>query len=211
MIEQKILKKSGVLLLLTFCFFGSYAQDDALARNEIEAHRKKQEAEMRDKKESPLEPKDRKKFKHLNYYPIDLKYRVAAKFVRTENQPMFKMKTTTTRLPDYVKYGEVVFTIDGAEYKLNVYQSPDIMRNPGYEDYLFIPFTDKTNGTETYEVGRYIEFRIPKSEDVIVDFNQCYNPYCSYSPRFSCPIPPAENDLAIAIPAGEKKFKDTSH
>lgn len=206
MIKRKILKKSGVILLLTFCFLGSYGQDDVLARNEIEAHRKKQEDEMRDKKESPLDPKDRKKFKHLNYYPIDLKYRVAAKFVRTENQPMFKMKTTTTRLPEYVKYGEVVFTIDGAEYKLNVYQSPDIMKNPGYEDYLFIPFTDKTNGNETYEVGRYIEFRIPKSEDVIVDFNQCYNPYCSYSPRFSCPIPPAENDLPIEIPAGEKKF-----
>ena len=119
---------------------------------------------------------------------------------------MFKMKTTTTRLPEYVKYGEVVFTIDGTEFKLSVYQSPDIMKNPGYEDYLFIPFTDKTNGNETYEVGRYIEFRIPKSEDVIVDFNQCYNPYCSYSARFSCPIPPAENDLPIEIPAGEKKF-----
>ena len=206
MIKRTILKKSGVILLLTFCFLASYGQDDVLARNEIEAHRKKQEDEMRDKKESPLDPKDRKKFKHLNYYPIDLKYRVAAKFVRTENQPMFKMKTTTTRLPEYVKYGEVVFTIDGAEYKLNVYQSPDIMKNSGYEDYLFIPFTDKTNGNETYEVGRYIEFRIPKSEDVIVDFNQCYNPYCSYSPRFSCPIPPAENDLPIEIPAGEKKF-----
>jgi uncharacterized protein len=207
MIERKILWKSGVLLaLLTFSFINAYTQDDVLAKNEIEAHRKKQEGEMRDKEKSPLDPKVRKKFKHLNYYPIDLKYRVAAKFIRTENQPMFKMKTTTTRLPEYVKYGEVVFSIDGDEYKLNVYQSPDIMKMPGYEDYLFIPFTDKTNGGETYEVGRYIEFRIPTSENAIVDFNQCYNPYCSYSPRFSCPIPPVENDLPIAIPAGEKKF-----
>lgn len=196
-------------MLLTFCFLKLHAQGDGVS--EIEAHRKKQESEMRDKVKSPLDKKDRKKFKHLNYYPIDLKYRVAAKFIRTENQPMFKMKTTTTRLPDYVKYGEVVFTIDGTEHKLNVYQSPDVMKKPGYEDYLFIPFTDKTNGNETYEVGRYIEFRIPKSEEVIVDFNQCYNPYCSYSSRFSCPIPPVENDLPIEIPAGEKKFRDSSH
>jgi uncharacterized protein len=207
MIGRKNQLKSGVLtVLLTFFIAFGYAQEDVLAKKEIEAHRKKQESEMRNKEKSPLLPKDRKKFKHLNYYPIDLKYRVNAKFTRTENQPMFKMKTTTTRLPEYTKYGEVTFSLDGQDYKLNVYQSPDIMKMPGYEDYLFIPFTDTTNGNETYDVGRYIEFRIPTSEDVIVDFNQCYNPYCSYSPTYSCPIPPAENDLPIAIPAGEKKF-----
>ncbi|HEY0654675.1 MAG TPA: DUF1684 domain-containing protein [Chryseosolibacter sp.] len=207
MIGRTRFSKSGVVaVLLTFCFITGYTQDDVLAKKEIEDHRKEQENEMRDKEKSPLLPKDRKKFKHLNYYPIDLKYRVRAKFVRTENEPLFRMKTTTTRLPEYVKYGEVHFTLDGQAYKLNVYQSPEIMKRPGYEDYLFIPFTDKTNGKETYDVGRYIEFRIPTSEDVIVDFNQNYNPYCSYNHTYSCPIPPAENDLPIEIPAGEKKF-----
>lgn len=205
----RFLKSGVVVLLLTFSFSVLQAQEqEVLAKKEIEAHREKQQKEFRDKNKSPLLPKDRKKFKGLNYYPIDLKYRVAAKFVRTENEALFKMKTTTSRLPDYVKYGEVHFTIDGQPLKLEVYQSPDIMKRPGYEDYLFIPFTDLTNGHETYEVGRYIEFRIPKSEDVIVDFNQCYNPYCSYSPNFSCPIPPEPNHLPIAIPAGEKKFKE---
>jgi uncharacterized protein len=194
------------MIVLTFSLITVYGQDTSLAIKEIEDHRAKQEGEMRDKVKSPLQPKDRKKFKHLNYYPIDLKYRVDAKFVRTQNQPLFKMKTTTTRLPEYSKYGEVHFTIDAVDYVLNVYQNPEISKRPGFEDYLFIPFTDTTNGNETYEVGRYIEFKIPKSEDVIVDFNQCYNPYCSYSPTFSCPIPPVENDLPIAIPAGEQKF-----
>jgi uncharacterized protein len=207
MIERAKLSKSGLLMIvLTFCLIKVYGQGPALAIKEIEDHRKKQEGEMRDKEKSPLQPKDRKKFKHLNYFPIDLKYRVNAKFLRTENQPLFKMKTTTTRLPEYTKYGEVHFTIDAVDYVLNVYQSPEISQRPGFEDYLFIPFTDTTNGNETYDVGRYIEFKIPKSEEVIVDFNQSYNPYCSYSPTFSCPIPPAENDLPIAIPAGEKKF-----
>ena len=62
-----------------------------------------------------------------------------------------------------------------------------MIKRPGYEDHLFIPFTDLTNGDETYEVGRYIEFRIPESANVIVDFNQCYNPYCSYSPELFMP------------------------
>lgn len=163
---------------------------------------------MLDKSKSPLLSEDREKFKGLNYYPIDLKYRVPAKFVRTENMQLFKMKTTTTRLPEYVKYGEVLFTIDGQELKLEVYQSPDITKLEGYADYLFIPFTDITNGHETYDVGRYLEFRIPQSEDVIIDFNKCYNPYCSYNPNYSCPIPPEPNRLPIAIPVGEKKFKE---
>ena len=205
-----IFLKSGIgILFLTLSFTASYSQEDeALAREEILLHRKKQEEEFRDKEKSPLVQSDRKKFKGLQYYPIDLKYRVPAKFVRTENTALFRMKTTTDRLPEYVKYGEVHFKIDDQELKLEVYQSPDIMRMEGYQDYLFIPFTDATNGKETYEVGRYIEFKIPQSENVIVDFNKCYNPYCSYGGKYSCPIPPEPNQLQIAIPAGEKKFKD---
>jgi uncharacterized protein (DUF1684 family) len=118
------------------------------------------------------------------------------------------MKTTTTRLPEYRKYGEVYFTLKEVEYKLEVYQSPDIMKREGYENYLFIPFTDETNGNETYEVGRYLELRIPKSDEVILDFNLCYNPYCSYSPNYSCPIPPEVNRLPIEVRAGEKKYKN---
>jgi uncharacterized protein (DUF1684 family) len=202
-------KSGGCFIFLTFSALTLSAQDVA-AIKEIENHRLEQEAEFRDKKKSPLLKPDRRKFKGLNYYPIDLAYRVKAKFVKTENPVLFQMKTSTTRLPEYIKYGEVHFSIGAEPMKLEVYQSPDIIKRPGYEDYLFIPFTDTTNGHETYEVGRYLEFRIPASEDVIVDFNQCYNPYCSYGgPGYSCPIPPAANHLAVAIPAGEKKFKDT--
>ena len=202
-----VLAKPGVTILLAFCFFSGYSQPGTDAITEIEAHRRKQEQTFRNKEETPLLKRDRKKFKGLNYYPIDLKYRVQASFVKNEHPVLFKMKTTTTRLPDYIKYGEVHFTIDSQPFKLEVYQSPDIMKRPGYEDYLFIPFTDLTNGDETYDVGRYIEMRIPTTEEVTIDFNMAYNPYCSYSPNFSCPIPPAANDLPIRIPAGEKRFK----
>lgn len=193
---------------LIFIFVSTHAQTENDALKEIEEHRAKQHQEFKDKVKSPLIPKDRKRFKGLNYYPVDLKYRLPAKFIKTETPVFFTMKTTTDRLPVYSKYGEVHFEIDGQPLKLEVYQSPDLMKRPGYEDYLFIPFTDLTNGEETYEVGRYLEFRIPKTEDVIIDFNKCYNPYCSYGAgKYSCPIPPAANQLSIAIPAGEKKYK----
>lgn len=196
-----------IYLLSAFSLVVAKAQSDEAALKEIREHREKQEAEFRDSLTSPLEKKDRKEFKGLNYYPVDLKYRVKATFVKNEHPVLFKMKTSTTRLPDYVKYGEVHFTIDGQEHILEVYQSPEISRMPGFEKYLFIPFTDKTNGIETYDVGRYLDFQRPDSVDVIVDFNQCYNPYCSYNHSYSCPIPPAANALPIEINAGEKLYR----
>jgi len=120
---------------------------------------------------------------------------------------LFKMKTTTDRLPEYRKYGEVHFELDGEERVLEVYQGLDVAKKPGYEDYLFIPFTDETNGIDTYEVGRYMDLTIPTSEEVIIDFNKCYNPYCSYGSAYSCPIPPEVNHLPIKIEAGEMKYR----
>jgi uncharacterized protein len=200
-----------LVLLVAPAFFsrGAHAQvNDDAALQKIVDHRKKQESEFRDPEKSPLEKKDRKKFKGLKYFPVDLKYRVNARFVRNIKPEVFKMKTSTTRLPDYTTYATVYFTIDGLEYSLEVYQSPDLMKQEEYKDYLFIPFTDKTNGHETYDVGRYLELRIPEGDEIVLDFNLCYNPYCSYSPNYSCPIPPAVNNLPIEIKAGELKYKE---
>jgi len=198
--------KSIILFLGTFLLFGPLLAQIDSAVYDIEQHRKKQEEVFRDPEKSPLDKKLRKKFNGLNYYPINLDYRLKATFVKTENPTLFKMKTTTSRLPEYQKYGEVHFKLDGQDWVLEVYQSPEISKKPGYEDYLFIPFTDETNGIDTYEVGRYLEFRIPSSDHVIIDFNKCYNPFCSYGSGYSCPIPPEVNRLPLKIPAGEMKY-----
>lgn len=199
----------GMLVLITMCgsFVAGAQNTDEEAKEEIAKHRAKQESEFRDPEKSPLGKKGAKKFKGLNYYPVDLKYRVTAKFIPNEKPELFKMKTSTARLPEYSKYGDLVFTIDGVELKLEVYESPAISGNPEYANYLFVPFTDLTNGEETYHVGRYLDLKKPLSEEVILDFNLSYNPYCSYSPNYSCPIPPAANQLSIAIPAGEKMYE----
>jgi uncharacterized protein (DUF1684 family) len=73
---------------------------------------------------------------------------------------------------------------------------------------LFVPFKDKTSGITSYEGGRYIDIDIPTTDEVVLDFNKAYNPYCAYNSKYSCPIPPAVNSLAIEILAGEKAYKN---
>jgi len=159
-------------------------------------------------RESPLAEKDLKEFKGLDFYPIEQKYAVEATFIKAVNEQSFKMKTTGTRTPDYIKYGELHFTLDQTNYKLNVYQNIDLIKKAGFEDYLFLPFSDLTCGKESYIGGRYIDIRIPKDTTVVIDFNKAYNPYCAYNHKYSCPIVPLENDLDVAILAGVKKFHD---
>lgn len=160
-----------------------------------------------DPEESPLEENDLKEFKGLDFFEIDPAYIVKAEFVRTPSESPFTMKTSTDRLPVYVKYGELYFTLKGKDLTLNVYQNQELTKDPEYFDYLFLPFTDLTNGRSTYGGGRYMELRIPDSREVILDFNKAYNPYCAYSGKYSCPILPKENDLKVEIFAGVKSFE----
>lgn len=161
-----------------------------------------------DSTSSPLKKEDLKVFQALDFFPASADFFVQAKFIRTEKEKPFKMPTTTDRKPLYVKYGELHFTINDKKCKLNVYQNVEFSQKPGYKDDLFLPFTDLTSGVESYGGGRYIDVKIQEGENWVVDFNQAYNPYCAYNERYSCPIPPQENDLKVAIKAGVKKFHD---
>jgi uncharacterized protein (DUF1684 family) len=160
------------------------------------------------REESPLTDDDFKVFKGLDFYPINEKFIVEAKFTRTPNEKVFKMKTSTSRVPEYVKYGELLFTIDGKDFKLNLYQNIELIKKAGFEDYLFLPFSDLTCEKESYIGGRYIDMRISKGATMTIDFNKAYNPYCAYNYKYSCPIVPLENNLDIAILAGVKKFHE---
>ena len=90
----------------------------------------------------------------------------------------------------------------GKEYKLNVYQSIDLLKDRKYRNYLFIPFRDATSGKETYGGGRYIELTIPRADTIMINFNLAYHPYCAYTEGYNCPIPPRENYLPVKIEAG---------
>ena len=161
-----------------------------------------------DENESPLTKEDLKTFKALDFFEIDKNYQVEAQFELTPNTPVFEMKTTTDRLPLYRQYGIATFTLNGKELTLSVYQNQNLMADIEYEDYLFIPFNDKTNGTLSYGGGRYIDVNIPSKNEkiMVIDFNKSYNPYCAYNSKYSCPVPPSENNLDVKILVGVKAY-----
>ena len=145
----------------------------------------------------------------MAFFPVNETYLINCKFERTVNSPWFRMESSGQIKKNYRVYGTIRFIINDTAVTLSVYQSQDLMTTRQYRDHLFIPFTDKTSGEETYESGRYIDLEIKdiKNENVLIDFNRAYNPYCAYvSGKFNCPIPPAENRLPVAIRAGEKTF-----
>ena len=117
------------------------------------------------------------------------------------------MKTTTDRLPNYVKYGVVEFELESKSHQLDIFQNLDILDDEGYEDYLFLPFLDSTNGEGSYSGGRYVEGKIPEGDTIVIDFNSAYNPYCAYNDKYSCPIVPRSNFIDGYIRAGVKAFK----
>lgn len=165
-------------------------------------------SEYKDPATSPLPEKDLADFRGLDFFPVDSNYFVLARFVRTENEKAFKMKTSGPRTPEYVKYGELHFTLNGKALKLNLYRNIELSKKEAYRNHLFLPFSDLTNGKESYIGGRYIDMTVPEGDSAGIDFNQAYNPYCAYSPDYSCPIVPLENDLDVEIRAGVKKFHD---
>jgi uncharacterized protein (DUF1684 family) len=193
-----------VLLALFNVGFGQEKFDVAA----VEKFQKELNVEFADAKTSPLLPEDLAHFKALDFYPINEKAFVVAQFIRTENEKPFVMPTTGTKRPMYVKYGEAHFQLEGKEFKLNIYRNIELSKREEYKDHLFLPFSDLTSGKESYIGGKYIDLKIPSGNTIVIDFNLSYNPYCAYSYKYSCPKVPLENDLAIEIKAGVKKFHD---
>lgn len=153
---------------------------------------------------SPLKKEDLEKFTGLPFFEPNEKYFVKAKFIRTPDEKPFEMPTTTDRKPLYVKYGEIHFTLDGKECRLDVFQNVEFAKSPMYKNSLFLPFTDYTSGVCSYGGGRYLDVNIPEGDVIYLDFNKAYNPYCAYNYKYSCPIPPEQNDLPVEIKAGVK-------
>ncbi|WP_092208922.1 DUF1684 domain-containing protein [Bizionia echini] len=167
---------------------------------------RQQNADFKDASKSPLKAKDRKGFKTLDFFPVDSSAIVEATLKRTPDSDWFLMQTTTDRVSNERIYGIVTFELQGRPFELAVYQGQDLMTKAGFEDYLFLPFMDNTNGDSTYGGGRYLDLRIPEGDHMIIDFNKAYNPYCAYNAKYSCPIVPRNNYLDIKVEAGVKAF-----
>jgi uncharacterized protein len=155
-------------------------------------------------KESPLSDSAKKGFKTLSYFDPDFSYRIEAELERFEVDSTLTLRTSTAEEQTYRRYGKAVFVKDGKKVSLTLLQPTMGMK---LIPRLFVPFVDQSSGEESYEGGRYLETEMPDGNTLILDFNQAYNPYCTYNKTFSCPIPPRENFLPIRILAGERTFK----
>jgi len=165
--------------------------------SEISNFRKEKDELFGTTEDSPLTHEQKNDFKGLKYFPEDPEYHVLAKLEK-ENGGLIDIKTSAGDTEAYKRYGKIKFELDGKEQSLHVYKSTD-------SDHLFLAFRDKTNQSETYHDGRYVE---AEEEDgkIDLDLNYAYNPYCAYNDNFRCPITPEENTLDIEIKVGEKKF-----
>jgi uncharacterized protein (DUF1684 family) len=200
--------KRPIIVFFCISLFLSCSNKKTSYENEIKLFQYELNTQYSDIEESPLTEEDLKTFKALDFFPIDKNYKVEAEFELTPDTPIFEMPTTTERLPLYRKYGIAKFTLNGKRLELSLYQSQNLMTSLEFENYLFLPFNDTSNGKTTYGGGRFIDLEIPEkgSKTIIIDFNKAYNPYCAYNHKYSCPIPPAENNLPIEILVGVKDY-----
>lgn len=144
---------------------------------------------------SPLTPEQQAAFAGLTYYPPnpDLDLLVTVESFSEQEDVLFEMSSGDRQR--YRRYGQFTFQVDGETAQLTLFSGPH-----GY----FLPFADAGAGAETYGGGRYLEPESLGNNRFHVDFNLAYNPFCVYGPGWSCPLPPPENRLSVAIRAGEK-------
>lgn len=150
---------------------------------------------------------------YIAFYPPNRKLVVTANVKLLPEEKSFKMTTSSGKKKEARKYALLSFQIDGKPLQLYTYQLLALTAKEETALHLFLPFIDKTSGKESYGGGRYIDLEITdiKNNEVTIDFNKAYNPYCAFTTGYNCPIPPRENVLPVAIKAGERyqksKFK----
>jgi uncharacterized protein (DUF1684 family) len=101
--------------------------------------------------------------------------------------------------------GAIVFSRDGRDWRL------DTLLEAAGDDHLFVMFADGTSGHETYGAGRFLHVPLPAGPTVRVDFNEAYNPPCAFTGFATCPLPPPQNRLELAVRAGEVRYRTAAH
>jgi uncharacterized protein (DUF1684 family) len=133
---------------------------------------------------------------HIPSYPVQTSYVVEATLVPFDEPRIMTVATPIDGYTeDYECPGILHFRIKGKKLTLHPFNS-----GTGY----FLVIADETTGLETYGAGRFMYAAPDSAGRVILDFNRAYNPPCAFSPYATCPMPPKENFLPVAIEAGEK-------
>ena len=177
----------------------------------LEAKRQEKDRFFADHPQSPIPPEERESFKGLEYFPPNPTYRVPA-IVSLEADPEASpvpIDTSADRTLRYLRVATLTFDLERDDHDLEdgTYELAAYSQDGSLES-LFVPFRDKTTGQQSYRGGRYMELGVEgdlaDGQELIVDFNLAYSPFCAFSETFECPLPPQENWLEVAIPAGEK-------
>lgn len=197
----------GVLLLAAGTQVQAQASDWRKAAEDFQAELVRQYA---DTNETPLKGEERTHFTGLEFFKVSKAYCVTARFERTPDAKPFEMPTVSGKTKTFVQYGRLHFRLRGKDLVLAAYQNVKAAAAPDYAGDLFIPFRDHSSGEESYGGGRYMDIPIPTGATTVLDFNQCYNPYCAYSKGWNCPIPPAENYLPVKVLAGVKAYQNNA-
>ena len=163
-------------------------------------HRNQIDNFMKDSDESPFNSTGIN-YTELDYFKPDANYKIEATYQPFGNRKVKMLPTSDGKEEAYEEYGTAYFMIGGIQNQLVILKSVSSTTND-----LFIPFADVSSGDATYGGGRYMNVTLGVNDLVELDFNKAYNPYCAYTPAYSCPLPPSSNILSIPILAGEKNF-----
>jgi len=143
------------------------------------------------------------KYEPLSFFTIDPSYKVRANLERIQSPTRVMIQSSDGTSAPYSKFAYASFKLQGQSFKLLILKPAGFGALPNT---YFTAFADDTSGESTYGGGRYLDLQIGKSDNIEIDFNLAYNPYCAYVSEYSCPLPPAENVLPLRIEAGEKDY-----
>ena len=141
----------------------------------------------------------RKALTELKFYPYKPEFRLVAEYTGYAPFKTVRTEDIIGETHDSKMIGFATFEFEGKKYRLDAEDGGDG---------LFISFRDKTTAKTTYAGGRYLATEKPRNGQVVIDFNMAYNMPCAYALFATCSLPIRENQLPMAIEAGEKKYSD---
>ena len=194
---------AGVAIVFFYFISESFSADEQYIAA-VENERQEKDRSFKISSDSPLEEEEKANFTALSYYAPDPKYQIEAAYEPLARPDTVRLAMTKGEREAYLRYAEATFEVEGQQQQLVLF-----LRVGSKEGELFVPFTDKTNGFDTYGGGRYLDIPLPPegSSTITLDFNRAYNPFCAFDSEFACPVPPADNRLPVPIPAGEKEYQ----
>jgi uncharacterized protein len=188
------------ILSLVYALQGGQSTQEYYAA--LKKEREEKDRFMRMSAESPFKEASIP-FTGLKYFEPDIRFKVDARLIPIREKEMRTLATNDGLEKRYMEYAYAEFDLGNRTHRLLILEIIDM--GP-FRGTLFLAFGDQTSANETYGAGRYLDVKKPPGNILELDFNTAYNPYCAYADEFSCPLPPKENLLEVAIRAGERNY-----